>query len=98
MKFRFTHGVYEIIRLTIMANKKKTKNKKKYIVKITSGQHKLIKQYSSYIQSNPGKIIKEALTMYLKQISRDFNQWEKINSSKDILTEKDKEKQLEIEF
>lgn len=85
-----------------MAYKRKKKKKllkpRKYSVKISRKQYELLKLHCAYTQQKPGKVLKSAISLYLKQVSHDINHWKKITPGKSFLSDEEKANQMEIKF
>ncbi len=84
------------------ANKRKRKKKaskpKKYSVTISRNQYQLLKLHCAYTQSTPPKVIKQAISMYLRQVNHDLNQWKKITPGSQFLCEEEKARQMVLKF
>jgi hypothetical protein len=78
--------------------KKKALKPKKYLVSISRKQFELLKQHCAYTQSTPPRVLKQAVSMYLKQVNHDLNHWKKISPGAQNLCEEDKARQMEINF
>ena len=78
--------------------KKKARKPKKYTVTISRAQYDLLKQHCAYTQNTPPQVLKQAVSLYLKQVTHDLKQWRKITPGKQFLCEEDKARQMEIDF
>lgn len=80
------------------SNKIKLKTKrKKYKITLTRKQFQLLKQYSKYTQCSIPSLLKHAMCLYIRQVSRDVASWEQITPSVQHITRIVKKyKQLEL--
>lgn len=78
--------------------RKKAAKPRKYTVTISRNQYELLRQHCAYTQSTPPRVLKQAVSLYLRQVLHDLNQWKKITPGKPFLCEEDKKKQMEIKF
>jgi hypothetical protein len=78
--------------------RKKNLKPKKYTVTISRKQLELIRLHCAYTNSTPPHVLKQAIGLYLKQVSHDLNQWKKISPTSAFLCEEDKAKQMELVF
>jgi len=79
-------------------SRKKTQKPKKYLVSISRKQLELIRLHCAYTQSTPPQVLKHAVSMYLRQVTHDLNHWKKITPGRQILSEEEKAKQMEMNF
>lgn len=80
--------------------RKKRKNRRKprkYKITLTRNQYELLKQYSAYTQQKPRWHLKQAVNMYIRQISRELDAWKHITPQVNHVSENDqKYHQLEL--
>jgi len=78
--------------------KKKPAKPRKYTVTISRNQYELLKKHCAYTHSTPPQALKQAVSIYLRQVLHELNQWKKITPGKQFLCEEDEKKQMEIKF
>lgn len=87
-----------------MARRKKRKAKKKqlkpkkYTVTISRNQFELLRQHCAYTQSTPPKVLKQAISLYLKQVNHELNHWKRITPGKQFLSAEEQSRQMELNF
>jgi hypothetical protein len=78
--------------------KKKAQKPKKYLVSVSRKQLELIRLHCAYTQSTPPQVLKQAISLYLRQVTHDLNHWKKITPGRQFMCEEDKARQMEINF
>lgn len=78
--------------------KKKPLKPKKYVIKVSRKQYELLRMHCGYTGRSPGKVLNQAVSLYLKTVSNELNYWKKINPNQNSICQEERAKQMEIGF